>query len=231
MSKIAFALNYSFNPTTANGDNLNFLENVISEVDKALRTVFPQALRNPHRPTPGASLPAPSLSKAERQKTIGLMRVNHAGEVCAQALYQGQALTAKLEHVRLQMDHAASEEVDHLAWCEARLQELDGQLSKLNVFWYAGSFILGAMAGFAGDRISLGFVAETERQVAAHLEAHLEKLPANDAKSKAILEQMLIDETAHRESALQSGGMQFPLPLQKLMQAVSKVMTQSSYYV
>ena len=159
------------------------------------------------------------------------MRVNHAGEVCAQALYQGQALTAQLTHIKQQMTEAAIEETDHLAWCEQRLQELDSKPSQLNFIWYSGSLLLGALAGLAGDKISLGFVAETEHQVSAHLQAHLKKLPQEDKKTKLILEQMQKDEEHHAHTALEAGGIELPYLVKELMALVSKIMTKSSYYV
>ena len=159
------------------------------------------------------------------------MRVNHAGEVCAQALYRGQALTAKLETVREQMHEAAEEEIDHLAWCETRLQELESQPSVFNAFWYAGSWFIGAFAGLIGDQWSLGFVAETERQVTAHLERHLQKLPASDKRSEAILSQMRIDEIAHAELAHNAGAANLPFLIQRLMYSISNVLTKSSYHL
>lgn len=210
---------------------MNVLDTLISEVDNALRTIFPPHRRIVARQSPGNDPHSPTLSAAEKKHVAGLMRVNHAGEVCAQALYQGQALTASLEHIRLQMDEAAKEEEDHLAWCEQRLTELESKPSVLNSFWYLGSFILGSVAGLAGDRFSLGFVAETEHQVAAHLRSHIQKLPAQDQKSKVILQQMLIDETQHAEAARQAGGVELPFFIKKLMQNVSRLMTQTSYYL
>lgn len=159
------------------------------------------------------------------------MRVNHAGEVCAQALYQGQALTAQLTHIKKQMSDAAAEEIDHLAWCEERLTELGSKPSLLNPFWYGGSIILGALAGFVGDKVSLGFVAETERQVSAHLQHHLQQLPAKDKKSQAILFKMKEDEEQHATTALNAGAIELPYIVKQLMRVVSKLMTKSSYYV
>jgi ubiquinone biosynthesis monooxygenase Coq7 len=159
------------------------------------------------------------------------MRVNHAGEVCAQALYQGQALTAQLTHIKKQMMDAALEETDHLAWCEARLYELDSQPSRLTVFWYSGSIVLGALAGWAGDKISLGFVAETERQVSAHLQNHLQSLPVDDKKTRLILKQMKEDEEHHAQTAIEAGAIELPSVVKQLMSLVSKVMTKSSYYL
>lgn len=157
------------------------------------------------------------------------MRVNHAGEVCAQALYQGQALTAKLPEVGQQMAEAAAEEVDHLVWCEERIQQLDGRTSLLNPLWYAASFGIGAAAGLVSDKLSLGFVAATEDQVCNHLQQHLEELPTADHKSRAVIEQMLVDEKRHAETALDAGGYPFPTPVKKMMTLVSKAMTATSY--
>ncbi len=159
------------------------------------------------------------------------MRVNHTGEVCAQALYQGQALTAKLPRVRKEMEHAAAEEVDHLAWCEQRVKELGGRTSVLNPFWYGLSFGLGAAAGAVSDKVSLGFVAATEDQVCQHLKAHQTSLPEEDAKSRAIVGQMLEDEYKHGQSALQAGGYDFPFWVKRIMRATSKAMTFVSYRI
>jgi ubiquinone biosynthesis monooxygenase Coq7 len=159
------------------------------------------------------------------------MRVNHAGEVSAQALYQGQALTAKLAEVRGKMERAALEENDHLAWCERRLKELDSHTSMLNPLWYTGSFAIGALAGLAGDKWSLGFVVETERQVVKHLDEHLSRLPEQDRRSRAILEQMKEDETHHATAALNAGGAELPEPVRQLMRLTSKVMTNAAYYI
>lgn len=207
------------------------LENLICEIDSALRTLVPPQKRPCQRQSPGENLAEAHLNTKERKHVAGLMRVNHSGEVCAQALYQGQALTAQLTEVRAQMDAAAAEEVDHLAWCEQRLEELGSQPSLLNPFWYLGSFMLGTLAGAAGDRFSLGFVAETEKQVVAHLQEHLQKLPAQDQRSKAILEQMNVDEAEHAELAKNAGAADLPFIIRGLMQTVSKFMTKSSYYI
>ncbi|MGH8335939.1 MAG: 2-polyprenyl-3-methyl-6-methoxy-1,4-benzoquinone monooxygenase, partial [Gammaproteobacteria bacterium] len=173
---------------------LNPLDRLITELDRALRTAFPAASHTPARVNPAAKHPDDVLSEQERRLSGRLMRVNHAGEVAAQALYQGQAFTAHSDAVRSGMAQSAAEEVDHLAWCEQRLQELDASTSRLDPFWYLGSFAIGAAAGVAGDKFSLGFVAETERQVVKHLEVHLQRLPAGDHRSRAILEQMQQDE-------------------------------------
>lgn len=170
-------------------------------------------------------MPGGSLAEPERQLVAGLMRVNHAGEVAAQGLYHGQALVARDPAVRQVLERAAREESDHLAWCEERLRELQDRPSRLHPFWYAGSFAIGAVAGLASDRVSLGFVAETERQVERHLDSHLQQLPAEDARSRAILEQMRTDEQAHGEMARHSGGVALPRAVQKVMQMASRVMT------
>ncbi|MCC5792702.1 MAG: 2-polyprenyl-3-methyl-6-methoxy-1,4-benzoquinone monooxygenase [Legionellaceae bacterium] len=207
------------------------LEQLISVFDTSLRTLFPPEERVANRPYPAEHIKQPSLGQAEKKQVAGLMRVNHAGEVCAQALYQGQALTAKLSETRQKMEQAAAEEVDHLSWCEQRLRELDSHPSLLNPLWYLGSFIIGAAAGLAGDRYSLGFVAETERQVAAHLHDHLTRLPQADMRSRAIVKQMHADECQHAEQAHNAGAAVLPKPVQDLMRWVSKAMTRSSYYI
>lgn len=208
--------------------NQSGLDQLIVQFDLALRTLV-QGSSTPSRPSPAVSLPEPELDANERKRSVGLMRINHTGEVCAQALYQGQALTAKLPDIRLAMEDAAQEEVDHLAWCEQRLQDLDSRASLLNPAWYAMSFGLGAAAGLAGDKWSLGFVAETEEQVCEHLKDHLERLPENDAKSRAILTQMLVDEKIHGDTARQAGGVALPLPVKLGMQMLSVVMKQTAY--
>jgi ubiquinone biosynthesis monooxygenase Coq7 len=159
------------------------------------------------------------------------MRINHAGEIAAQGLYHGQALVARDPAIRSLMEQAGREEADHLAWCEKRLSELKDRPSRLDPFWYAGSFAIGMVAGLASDRVSLGFVAETERQVEQHLASHLEQLPAEDARSRAILEQMQQDEQAHGEMARNSGGAALPAPVQKLMQAAARVMTTTARWI
>jgi ubiquinone biosynthesis monooxygenase Coq7 len=199
-------------------------------IDQALRTLFgrPQVTE---RPNPAQDLEEPELSSHERDLAGRLMRINHTGEVCAQALYQGQALTAKLPEVRSSMERAAQEENDHLDWCEKRLGELDNRKSLLNPFWYAGSFAIGAVAGLAGDKWSLGFVAETEHQVEEHLDEHLGRLPTKDEKSRKILAQMKDDEIHHATVALEAGGAQLPMPIKLAMKLTSKLMTKSVYYL
>ena len=209
---------------------LNTIDQLIGQVDTALRTLFPPNQRASARANPGEYEEEAPMSPDERRHVAGLMRVNHAGEVCAQALYQGQALTAKLTAVKAQMMQAAAEEVDHLAWCEQRLRELDSQPSHLNALWYSGSFMLGALAGLAGDRWSLGFVAETERQVTAHLQQHLRHLPALDSRTRAVLTQMQDDEARHAEEAQSAGAAVLPVLIQKAMKSVSTLLTRSSYY-
>lgn len=201
---------------------------LITNLDQGIRTIFgkPQVTE---RPAPDTDIDDPDLADADKTHVAGLMRVNHSGEVCAQALYQGQALTARLPEVRGKMERAAQEENDHLAWCESRIRELDSHTSYFNPLWYAGSFAIGAFAGAVGDKWSLGFVAETERQVVRHLDNHLQQLPASDSKSRAILEQMKQDEARHATIALEAGGAELPEPVKKLMGLTSKIMTRTAY--
>jgi ubiquinone biosynthesis monooxygenase Coq7 len=183
------------------------------------------------RPSPSEGHRDSELSDRERKHVAGLMRVNHTGEVCAQALYQGQALTAKLPTVRQEMQQAAAEEVDHLVWCEERLRELGSHTSYLNPAWYGMSFALGAVAGAIGDSVSLGFVAATEERVCNHLKDHLKQLPDEDNKSRLILQQMLEDEERHGHNALEAGGTDFPRPVKDAMSTVARLMTGSSYRI
>lgn len=203
------------------------LDTLISTADKALRSVFAPA--RAARPSP-ATGPAPDLSEAERRESGALMRVNHTGEVAAQALYHGQAFVARNENTRALLLQAAREETDHLAWCETRLSELQSRPSLLNPLWYAGSFAIGALAATFGDRVSLGFVAETERQVEGHLNVHLTRLPAADLRSRAILEQMRTDEISHGAAARTAGGAELPAPARALMKHTSRVMTHTAYW-
>jgi len=210
--------------------HLSPIDQLIVQSDHALRTIFGK----PHiteRDNPSESIDEAPLSEPERKLSASLMRVNHSGEVSAQALYQGQALTARLDEVRESMERAAEEENDHLVWTEQRLGELCSNKSLLNPVWYCGSFAIGAFAGLLGDKWSLGFVAETEHQVIKHLDSHLKKLPESDAKSEAVLSQMKIDEAHHATLALEGGGAELPWPVKKLMGAMSKVMTTSAYYI
>ncbi|MGQ3890871.1 2-polyprenyl-3-methyl-6-methoxy-1,4-benzoquinone monooxygenase [Legionella sp. CNM-4043-24] len=210
---------------------LSLIDRMLNEVDTALRTLLPPQKRISNRPSPAQNMDDAPLSAREKKHAAGLMRVNHAGEVCAQALYQGQALTAHLTRIRKQMAEAAAEEVDHLAWCEQRLQELDSKPGLLNPVWYFASFTLGALAGLAGDKVSLGFVAETEDQVSAHLQKHLRRLPAQDEKSRTILMQMQADEEHHADQAREAGAIPLPEPVKKLMSMTSQLMTQTSYHI
>ena len=206
------------------------IDRFIIEFDTALRSVVGGA--HAHRPTPGSDIQSSALLDVkEREHAAGLMRVNHVGEVCAQALYQSQKLVARNPEIRQMLDHSGQEEMDHLAWCETRLQELGSHTSYLNPIWYAGSFAIGLAAGLAGDKWSLGFVAETEKQVENHLESHLQKLPVEDERSRAIVDQMRIDEIEHGQAAISAGGAALPEPIQKLMQAISKVMTSTAYKI
>ncbi len=210
--------------------HMTSLDQFILQADHALRTVFgrPDVTE---RENPSTGFPNSKLDETERKKAAGLMRVNHSGEVSAQALYQGQALTARLEEVRQSMQRAADEENDHLVWTQQRLEELSSHKSVLNPIWYCGSFAIGAIAGLLGDKWSLGFVAETEHQVIRHLDNHLQRLPQADERSKAILNQMKIDEAHHATLAVEGGGAELPWPVKKLMAAMSKVMTTSAYYI
>ncbi|WP_043308172.1 2-polyprenyl-3-methyl-6-methoxy-1,4-benzoquinone monooxygenase [Pseudomonas sp. ML96] len=206
------------------------LDRLLIQADAAMRTLLPFS-GAPARPSPAILETETELSDDEARHVAGLMRINHTGEVCAQALYQGQALTAKLPEVRKAMEHAADEEVDHLAWCEQRIRELGSHPSVLNPLFYGLSFGVGAVAGLISDKVSLGFVAATEDQVVKHLDEHLEQIPADDAKTRAILEQMREDEQQHATSAIEAGGLQFPRPVKLGMSLLSKVMTKSTYRI
>jgi ubiquinone biosynthesis monooxygenase Coq7 len=204
-------------------------ERFIVEFDKALRTLCARA--QSLREMPGQKCPDCSLTGEEKKRAGALMRINHVGEVCAQALYQGQALTCGSPGVRKALAHAAEEETEHLAWTEQRIEELGGRKSLLNPLWYIGALSMGALAGKAGDGWSLGFLAETERQVEAHLNDHLKQLPARDARSRAIVEQMRLDEMAHAESATLLGARTLPPPVRGLMKLTSRLMTRTAYYL
>lgn len=209
---------------------LTFIDQCLLQFDQALRTCVPGA-SHADRETPARTVSEQDMSKEEKRHAAGLMRINHTGEVCAQALYAGQASTAKLNEVREAMEHAAAEEVDHLAWCEQRLDELDSRPSILNPLWYGLSFGMGALAGLAGDKWSLGFVAETERQVCDHLEEHMRRLPEQDEKSKAVLAQMIVDERQHGETATAAGGAPLPAPFKQAMSTMSQVMKKTTYHI
>lgn len=203
------------------------LERLIAPLDQTLRTLF--AEHTAARPNPAGDAPEAVELPEHRRHVAALMRVNHSGEVSAQALYQGQAAVSRSSETRAALLEAAAEETDHLAWCAERIRELGGRTSLLNPLWYAGSFTIGALAGLAGDRVSLGFVAETERQVGQHLDGHLGELPVDDTRTRAIIEQMSQDEARHGHNALQAGGVALPPPVRTLMKLTSKVMTFTAY--
>ncbi len=205
------------------------MDNLLTAADAALRTLF--APPRARRPCPVVPADETRLDPAQRELAGALMRVNHVGEVCAQALYTAQAASTRNPALRARFLHAAQEEADHLAWTQSRLDELGSRASLLNPLWYAGAFGLGLLAGRLGDRISLGFVVETERQVEAHLQSHLERLPAQDHASRAIVVQMKDDEAAHAEQALHAGALELPAPVKSLMSAAAKVMTTTAHYV
>ncbi len=206
------------------------LDKLFINIDTALRTVAGRPILT-ERPNPAEGIAEAPLSDAERELAGRLMRINHAGEVSAQGLYQGQALTAKLPEVREKMARAALEENDHLEWCERRAKELGTHVSYLNPFWYAGSVAIGALAGAIGDKWSLGFVVETEHQVCRHLDSHMAQLSPEDRKTHAILQMMHEDEARHADMAQSAGGAPFPAPVKGLMKLVSKVMTRTAYWV
>ncbi len=205
------------------------IDRIIREFDQALRTVFAPA--STLRPIPGADLPEAEMDDAQRRHTAALMRVNHCGEICAQALYQGQALTSRDASIKQALQRAAQEETEHLAWTESRIAELGGRKSLLNPLWYGGALAMGVIAGKFGDAWNLGFLAETEKQVEAHLEDHKERLPHEDRRSWEILEQMRIDEKSHADTAVRLGAQELPAPVKLAMQLTSKVMTKAAYYV
>jgi len=209
---------------------LNLIDLVINEVDKGLK-YSTQNYQTESRPYPADKIEQGPLNELERNHSAGLMRVNHSGEVCAQALYRGQALTAKLGDTRTKMEQAASEELDHLSWCNKRLEELNNKPSVLNPIWYGMSFSIGAVAGLVGDKWSLGFVHETEEQVVKHLDGHLDNLSKKDLKTKVVIEQMRIDEEQHSHDALEAGAEILPDEIKDLMSKVAKVMTNSSYHI
>ncbi|TAK93327.1 MAG: 2-polyprenyl-3-methyl-6-methoxy-1,4-benzoquinone monooxygenase [Aquabacterium sp.] len=205
------------------------MDRLLISLDTALRTVF--ADHAAARPCPQAAVEGPELSAEEKRLSAALMRVNHVGEVCAQALYASQAWGTDNPALKAQFDAAAREETDHLAWTEQRLKELGSRTSLLNPLWYAGAFGIGLLAAKAGDKVSLGFVVETERQVEHHLNSHMDRLPAGDQASKAIVAQMRDDEVAHANAALQAGGVELPAPVRGLMRLAAKVMTTAAYRI
>ena len=205
------------------------LDSLIIPIDTALRTLLAPA--QSARPTPGAALPEAELSDDEKQLAAALMRVNHCGEICAQALYQGQGLTARNTEVKRELAQAAREETEHLAWTEGRIRELGGRKSLLNPIWYGGSFLIGAVAGALGDRWNLGFLAETERQVEQHLKGHLSRLPSQDLRSRAIVDQMKRDEMRHAATAVAHGASHLPLPVRAVMKLTAKIMTTTAHRI
>jgi len=223
------AIEKTFQHNDANVRQLTPLDRLLAGIERALETVA--GAPEPHRVSPAAGLDEPELDDAERRHAAGLMRINHTGEVCAQALYDGQALFARSADNRAHLQHAAAEETDHLAWCAERLRELDSRPSLLNPLWYAGSYAIGMAAALVGDPVSLGFVVETERQVEAHLAEHLDRLPAGDERSRAVLSQMQVDEVRHAEQAQQRGGVELPFPIPRLMQWSSQLMKTVAYRI
>jgi len=205
------------------------LDKLIIEFDKGLRTVF--AAAQSVRPFPDREVPEASLSDQEKRHAAALMRINHTGEVCAQALYNGQALTARNPQIEAELRQASQEETEHLAWCEQRIHALGSHKSLFNPLWYTGSFAIGALAGALGDKWNLGFLAETERQVGRHIDHHLQELPAGDARSRAVLVQMAIDEAKHADTAVHHGGAPLPAPVKLAMQLTSRIMTKTTYWV
>jgi len=205
------------------------IDRLIGEFDRALRTV--SSVAEPSRLSPAAALPEAELSEHDRRHAAALMRVNHVGEVCAQALYQGQALTARDPHARRALERAAREEEDHLAWSAQRVDELGGRTSLLNPVWYAGAFTIGTVAGVLGDRWNLGFLAETERQVEEHLSGHLERLPEKDERTRTLVEAMRADEARHRDTAVRLGAAALPAPVKLAMRFASGLMTRIAYRV
>lgn len=205
------------------------LDRLIIAFDNGLRTLLAPA--HSARPHPDCNVRDNGLAENEKQLAAALMRVNHSGEICAQALYQGQALTARNPAARAELERAANEETDHLAWTARRMAELGGRASLLNPLWYAGSFALGIAAGLLGDKWNLGFLAETERQVEGHLEGHLDRLPSRDEKSRAVLEQMKNDEARHARSAVEHGAAEMPVPVKQAMKFGSRVMTRTAFWI
>ena len=205
------------------------IDKLITTFDTGLRTIFAPA--NASRVRPDIAIDEAALNDVDKQSAAALMRVNHVGEVCAQGLYSGQAFTSRNPTTINALKSAAAEETDHLAWCEARINELGGRKSMLNPIWYAGSFTLGAVAGAFNDKWNLGFIVETEQQVTVHLQSHLEKLKCEDLKTRAIVSQMQMDESAHAEDAKQLGASELPVPIKLGMKMISKIMTSTAYYV
>ena len=202
-----------------------FIDQLFSSLDRGLRSTFSKPPADRISPAESFAEDPIAGNPMQQERSAALMRVNHVGEVCAQALYQGQALTSRSADVKNKMQEAADEEIDHLNWCYQRIEQLDGHTSYLNPFWYAGSFALGVGAGLAGDKWSLGFLAETERQVVEHLHSHLDRLPEEDTISRAVVEQMAIDEAKHAEMAVDNGAAELPQPIKDLMRITARFMT------
>ncbi len=215
---------------TVDDRHLTPIDRILAGIDDALRGMSETPTRAA-RPSPSAGIGEPALSDAEKAHAAGLMRVNHAGEVAAQGLYQGHAAVARDPNIEAQVRHAAEEELDHLAWCEERLGELGSGPSRLRPLWYAGAYVMGAASGAFGDRWSLGFIEETERQVAEHLTGHLGTLPENDARSRAIVTQMREEEESHGANARDAGAAPLPVPVRELMRLTAKVMTRTAYWL
>jgi 3-demethoxyubiquinol 3-hydroxylase len=210
-------------------NRLDAKDRLLASLDHSLRALFGSYTAS--RSTPSTAAAGAELSDEERRLSGALMRVNHVGEICAQALYQSQALVCKDEKLRRHLQHAAQEEIDHLAWTRDRLQQLNSHTSYLNPLWYGGAFALGTLAGLAGDRLSLGFVVETERQVEQHLASHLDRLPEGDTASRAIVEQMKVDEARHADEAEAAGALPLPAPMKGLMRLAARVMTGTAHYL
>ncbi len=206
---------------------LSPLDRILTEASRALLAIYGKPAES--RPYPASSENTRAFSQEDRDRSAAYMRVNHTGEVCAQALYQSQALTARHSLNRARMQHSANEELDHLAWCERRINELGGRKSLLNPLWYTGSFAIGAVAGLIGDKWNLGFVAETERQVVEHLENHLTRLPETDLRSREVIAQMKTDEAQHASQAIQAGAATLPAPIKLLMKLGGRIMTRTAY--
>lgn len=212
--------------------NYSLVDQLCLHADKLLRTLGGRVASTEHaRPNPNLAIPEADLDTEQKKHIAGLMRVNYAGEVCAQALYQGQALTTRNPDLKLKLTQAGLEEEDHLRWCQSRIHELDSHVSYLNPIWYMGSFSLGVIAGLCGDKWNLGFLEETEKQVTAHLEDHLQKIPKSDLRTHAILETMRQEEAEHARLAHNIGAAELPQPIKSTMSFVSKIMTSTAYWV
>ena len=210
--------------------SFNQIDKLLIGINAAMDTVFSENKKSA-RPFPAQTSDNDNLSQVEKAQSARYMRVNHVGEVCAQALYQSQAITARNPDTRIKMQQAAAEEIDHLAWCSQRIEELGGRKSLLNPLWYSGSFAIGSLAGIAGDKWNLGFVAETEQQVVDHLQDHLGKLPENDIRSREVVSQMQIDESSHAQQAIDAGGAELPVMIKKAMSLASRFMTRTAHWI